>query len=280
VILMKTCIAISPTKARFAPLFCAGDLRQGMELAARTGYDGVELNLRDSAALDQDAVVAWAQELGLKVPSFGTGQSYFTDGLSLADVRPDVQEAIGERMRGHVRFAARVGARVVLGSVRGKLDDSSPEARSASYAVAVSAVRRLASYAAECGVGLTVEPINRYETNFLNTLAETSSFIRDVGAPNIGITADTFHMNIEEGSMTDSLVESGRLLWHLHLVDSNRRAAGMGHIDFASICSALARMGYDGWLSAEVVPWPDDETAARTWMQTARTLMRAQTQVG
>lgn len=270
---MKTSLALSPTVAHFAPLFHAGHLRRGLELAARLGYDGVELNLRDSDELDQAQILAWITDLALAVPSIGTGQSFFVDQLSLCNPDPTVQQAVRQRMEGHIRFAARLGARVVLGSIRGRTDRLAPPARPVSYATALEATRRIAEYAQTLGVELLVEPINRYETDLLNTIGDALAFIQQVGAPNLGIVADTFHMNIEEASLTASLAGAGSYLWHVHWVDSNRRAAGMGHLDFPAMLATLRAIGYAGYLSAEVLPWPDDDTAAECWLATTRHLL-------
>jgi 5-keto-L-gluconate epimerase len=272
--MIKCCMALSPTKANFAPLLFAGDMYLGMEIAAKLGFDGVELNLLDSAKLDQEAILRKTQDLGLEVPSIGTGQSYFHENLSLADTSPQVQIAVRERLCEHVKFAGRLGAAVVLGSIRGKLDADSRNARQAGYDIAVDAVGELADFAAPLGVRLTIEPINRYETNFINTIAEALVFIGAVGRPNVGVLADTFHMNIEESDMTDSLRGPGSLLRHVHFADSNRHAPGMGHLDFKIMTNALLQLGYDGYLSAEIIPVPDSFGAASTWMQTIRPLIK------
>lgn len=263
---MKTCMAVSPTPANFAPLLFAGDIHSGLAQAAALGFEGVEFNLRDSEELDQQGIVNWLEEFNLQAPSFGTGQSYFVDQLSLADTDREVQRKILERMQGHVRFAEKVGALVVLGSVRGVLDISSEEKKDACYAAALRSTHSLAVYAQDHGVKLAVEPINRYETNFINTIEETLNFIAAVEAPNIGLLIDTFHMNIEEASMTAGILAARDLLWHVHLVDSNRCAPGMGHTDFGPIIDALAQIEYSGFLSAEILPIPDDFKAAQAWM--------------
>jgi sugar phosphate isomerase/epimerase len=77
-------------------------------------------------------------------------------------------------------------------------------------------------------------------------------------------------MNLEEASMTESLTRAGGGLRHVHWVDSNRRAAGMGHLDFPSLLGVLESLGYDGYLSAECLPLPDDDTAARAWLGNTR----------
>jgi sugar phosphate isomerase/epimerase len=263
---LKASLATSPTTAKFAPLLFAGDLTTALESAARLGYDGVELNLRDSAQIDRTDLLARLEHFGLSVPSIGTGQSYFGDGLSLADPDREIQAAVRRRMRDHILLAAELGSRVVIGSIRGRLDDQSTVSRQACCRIAVESTQSLAEFAATHGVGLTVEPINRYETNFLNTIDDTLDFVNQVDTPNLGILADTFHMNIEETSMVGALRRAGSRLCHVHLVDSNRRAPGMGHLDFGPIIGVLEEMGYSNWLSAEILPLPDDETAARSWI--------------
>jgi len=176
-------------------------------------------------------------------------------------------------MKGHILFAERLGASVVLGSIRGRLDDSSSGTQQRGYQTAVDASRELAQFAAGHGVRLTIEPINRYETNFLNTVDETLTFLDEVGEDGIGVLLDTFHMNIEESSMSDAFHTAGDRLWHVHWVDSNRCAPGMGHTDFRSLWHALADVGYDGFLSAEILPRPDDEAAAATWSQNTKIMM-------
>ena len=79
----------------------------------------------------------------------------------------------------------------------------------------------------------------------------------------VKILADLYHMNIEETNLADALRVAGPLVGHVHFADSNRRAAGLGHTDFAPIVAALVEIGYDGYLSAEVLPLPDADTAAR-----------------
>ena len=80
--------------------------------------------------------------------------------------------------------------------------------------------------------------------------------------PDVAVLLDAFHMNIEEVSLGAAIRATGAHLGHFHLVDSNRRAAGMGHVDFAEVAAALRDIHYEGWLSAEILPLPDDRAAA------------------
>jgi 5-keto-L-gluconate epimerase len=271
---MKLSIALTPHRNVFGPLLYAGDLARGMRRAAELGCHGVELNLRDTAVEDLDAIVALAEAHGLQIVSLGSGQAYLIDGLSVAAADPEIRRRLVQRLAGHVDFAARVGAQVVIGGVRGRFEDSAAD-RQAQYWGAVEVVHQVTDYASSRGVTITLEPINRYESNFLNTVDDTLGFLQDVDRPSVKILLDTYHMNIEEASMTAAIEQAGSRLSHVHLVDSNRRAPGMGHIDFPAILDALCSIGYDGYLSGEVLPLPDDDAAATGFTNYTRCLLNA-----
>ena len=117
-------------------------------------------------------------------------------------------------------------------------------------------------------VPILYEPLNRYETNLCNTLADGAELVSHV--PNVKLLADLYHMNIEEASLPESIRSHGSLIGHVHFADSNRRAAGLGHTDFAPIVAALRNVGYAGYLSAEVLPLPDAATAAKQTIESFR----------
>jgi len=270
---MKTSIALCPTKTSFAPLLYAGDIQLGIRRAAELGYDGVEIHLRDPQSEDLDGMIAAVQACRLQVSLIGTGAAYRVDGLSISAVDPAVRAQAVARLQTHIDFAARLGAQVVIGSMQGRLE-TDPATRRDQYQGAIEVVQQIADYAQAKRVIITLETLNRYEGNFLNTVADALTFLRDVDRPGVKILADTFHMNIEEVSLPAALAQAGDRLSHVHLVDSNRRAAGMGHIDFVPILHTLRDLGYDGYLSGEILPLPDDETAARVQLQVTRSLIR------
>jgi sugar phosphate isomerase/epimerase len=121
-------------------------------------------------------------------------------------------------------------------------------------------VQKCADYAPE--IKFAIEPLNRYETDFLNTIEETTNILKLINARNVGILIDTFHMNIEEVSITKSIASSSSLLFHVHVADSNRRAPGFGHLNFDELFSTLKKVGYNGFVSAEILPLPSIEKAA------------------
>src|ERR1041385_5777786 len=125
------------------------------------------------------------------------------------------------------------------------------------------ALNELGELAAKHNVPLLYEFLNRYETNLLNTAEDSLAFLRMFHTQNVKLLCDLFHMNIEERDVAAALRLVGHKLGHVHFADSNRRAIGFGHLNVESIAQALRDVGYDGFISAEVLPMPDTETAAK-----------------
>jgi sugar phosphate isomerase/epimerase len=132
----------------------------------------------------------------------------------------------------------------------------------------------LGEHAAKLGRVFLYEPLNRYETNLFNRVGDTAAWLRTLRTKNVRVLADLFHMNIEEADPAAAIAEAGDLIGHVHFADSNRRAIGLGHTDIARIHAALDKIGYDGFLSAEILPLPDAETAARETMRSFQKLPR------
>jgi sugar phosphate isomerase/epimerase len=264
-------MAISPTPAEFAPLLFAGDWMAALDAAVELDFDAIEMSVRDPedpvvAACDDDV-----RERGLHVSAIATGQSFYSDGWSLTSGDSELQALLDQRMHRIIDLAAPWEALVVIGGVRGTLTGAERD-RVDQYRLAVEAVRRYGEYALSQNVSLVVEPINRYETNFLNTIDEALRFIGEVDLGNIGVLPDTFHMNIEEVSPAESLRSAGKHVLHVQFTDSNRLAAGQGHIDFGELATVLREFDYRGYLSTETLPLPDSRTAARQAIEFFRTL--------
>lgn len=269
--MFKTSMAISPEPAKFAPLLFAGDWERGLETAAELGYDAVEVSLRDPQTEVVKKLRKTVRSSGLAVSAVATGQSYYNDGLSPTSPDPTIRARLLDRMKGHVDFAAPWGALVIIGGVRGTFEGE-PKTHAAQRQRAVDAIGDYAEYASSQGVSLAIEPINRYETNFINTVEEALGFVGEVGAENLGVLTDTFHMNIEEVSIARSFERAGEKLGYVHFADSNRLAAGQGHIDFYELASVLRKSGYDGYICAEILPLPDSRTAAELAIDYFRSL--------
>jgi catechol 2,3-dioxygenase-like lactoylglutathione lyase family enzyme len=112
-------------------------------------------------------------------------------------------------------------------------------------------------------VNVVIEPVNRYEIDFLNSVEETASFLDRHGLRGIGLMPDLFHMNIEDADPAAALRRHARRVEYVHFADSNRNAPGSGHMDFVSPLRALGDSGFKGWIALEIFPRPDPDTAAR-----------------
>lgn len=163
------------------------------------------------------------------------------------------------------------GVQVIVGLIRGWAGAD----RAAALRWLREALRALLSEADARGVGMAIEPISRFEMDTLNTVDETLSVIREVDHPRLGVMADTYHMSVEEIAMTTSLRRAAPYLRHVHVADSNRRPPGSGHLDFSAILDVLADIGYEGYLSGEMLPYPDPEGAAKALLTHLRPLQRA-----
>ncbi len=139
-------------------------------------------------------------------------------------------------------------------------------------------LRTLSDYVYAIGIDLYIEPVNRYETHFINTLAEAAKVRRRIkDHPHIKLAADLFHMAMEETSIAGALREYGKDLGYVHLADSNRRLPGQGMTDFTAVGAALKEAGYDGWLALECgTPGQNAEFAAQyaAEMPACMTLLR------
>jgi len=269
--MFKTSMAISPTRAEFAPLLFAGDWMAALDTAVELGFDAIEMSVRDPADPAVTSCDAGVRRRHLHISAIATGQSFYSDGWSLTTNDSGVQALLDRRMHRIIDLATPWKALVVIGGVRGTLTGSGRD-RVNQYRRAVEAVRRYAEYALPHNVSLVVEPINRYETNFLNTIDEAIRFIGEVNMENVGVLPDTFHMNIEEVALAESLRSAGELVLHVQFTDSNRRAAGQGHIDFHELAAVMREVGYRGYVSTETLPLPDSRTAAQQAIEFFRTL--------
>jgi sugar phosphate isomerase/epimerase len=246
----------------YGPLaLLSGTFEEKTAKAAALGYRGIEFMVRDPAGLHWPTIKATIQNAGLEVPQVVTGELFGADGLCLVTADDDLYRRAEARTHAVIDLAAYLGAMVNIGRLRGLLRLLGPV--DDAYAVAVERLRRVALYAAQRGVRITLEPLNRYESDFIPNAIEGRRFIAAMDCDNVGLMLDLFHMNIEDASIEDGLRQAGDRLWHVHIADTNRRYPGSGHMVYDSIFATLRELGYSGYVSAEMLPLPDPDTAAQ-----------------
>ena len=231
-----------------------------MERCAALGFDGVELALLHAGQVNVPAIRKRLRATGLEIPCISSGQVFAADGLYFTHPDGAIRDAAVERIVAMIRLAAEFGSKVNTGRVRGIIHEGETEA--AARARYIECLHRCADVAESLGVELVVEPVNRYEINFINNCAEALDLLREVDRPCVRLMPDLFHMNIEDRSFREAF-EAGRdYIGYVHVADSNRLAPGWGHMPFDEVFQILSGIGYAGYLTAEILPRPDPDRAA------------------
>ncbi|MEY2727707.1 MAG: hypothetical protein RLZZ458_3574 [Planctomycetota bacterium] len=268
--MIRSAVTISLVEqAKKGPFVFHDNLDAACRTAAELGFDGIEIFAPSPQAVQLLPLAKLLQTYGLKLAALGTGAGMLVHRLQLcdpdADRRQKAEEFIGEMLRAGADF----GAPAIVGSMQGRWDDVTP--RPVALQLLGDAMERLGRLAESLGTVLLYEPLNRYETNLCNTMREGAQLLGTLSTQSVKILADLFHLNIEETSIAGGLRDAGALLGHLHFVDSNRQAAGRGHMDFGPVAAVLGELNYQGYASAEAFPVPDSQTAAE---QTIRTFKK------
>ncbi len=237
------------------------DLQDTIHRAAKIGFDAVELTAAkhlpvESSPGQRREVKKWIRESGIVC----SGLHYIFDGsVKLATTDREQNKKCKEYLCKVIDVAADVEAPTVIigsGGATRHIDEGTD--REEATKCMADVIYLAGNYAAEKNVYLAVEAINRYETNFLNTMREATEFVNLIDHPNVCTMADTYHMNIEETVPADEIRKYGYALQNLHLADSNRHAPGTGHFDFRAVAEALLDIGFDKYCSFEVFglyPW-------------------------
>lgn len=259
---MKCAVTASliPEARASGPFVYWEDLPTAFEKAAKLKFDGIELFPASTDAVKKDVVTALMNKHGLKVAGMGTGGGWLKHKLTLISNDADVRSRARDFVRSIIRAAGEVGAPTVVGSMQGRWGDGIE--REAAMGRLIESLSEFGKLAESFGVPLLYEPLNRYETNMVCTLADGVALLKQLSSKNTKLLADLYHMNIEEADLAESIRNAGSAIGHVHLADSNRRAAGGGHTDFSKIAAALRDLNYSGYVSAECLPLPDPDAAA------------------
>lgn len=230
-------------------------------LLGRTTHERFE----NAKALGADGIEVWGQDLHNRVHELmeaskaaGLPVAAINHGRQSCFLHNDPQErynALAE-LRASMNAASDLGAKgVIFVPIFGAalLPDLMPWKTAVQLEAELLLVQlnNLADLADAMDIELYVEPINRYETHFLNRLEQAAQITRKLGHPRVKIVADVFHMALEEDSLAGAIQQHAADIGHVHLADSNRRLPGQGTTDFAAIGTALQSIGYQGWAAYE-----------------------------
>jgi sugar phosphate isomerase/epimerase len=229
-------------------------IAEGIDRLARLGYDGVEF-VGEPSEHDAKEITEQLKKHDVVASSV---ISIFTPERDLVSSDATIRRNAIEYVKGNVDYAESLGAEVVTFTPTACMKIAPEVDIRQEWDWAVHAAGTISSYAADHGVRIVVEPWNRYETYLINRVEKAAEFVDEVGAPNLGVMADTFHMSIEEQDIAEAIRKVGSRLSHVHLADSNRAAPGTGHTDFEPIIQAILDVDYQGWISYELLPAAGD----------------------
>ena len=271
--MIKSAVTISLVpEARGGPFIFWDDLAEGCRKAAALGFHGVEVFAGSPDHIRMEEVYALLQRNNLRLVAVGTGAGWVKHRLTLTDPSRLTRDQAKEFIEGLIDAAGRLDAPVIVGSMQGRFGGDVTQ--EAAIGWLRSALADLGKCARRYNVPLLFEPLNRYETNLFNSIEASAHLVESLQTDNVKILADLFHMNIEEADMAASIRAAGDRIGHVHFADSNRRPVGLGHTDMGPVVAALRDIGYDGYVSAEALPYPNSDEAARQTIESFRRLFR------
>ena len=256
------------------PVTLRGPIEELCRFAKETGYDALELHIREPKRYDTGKIRAAAERYGLSICAAANGMEYTTGGLSLIDDDPEGRERAIARVFEHIDFVADLDALLIVGIMRGNI----PRGRPPSVYIArfAEVMKRICEYAAQKQVFVVLESIMRYINNYLNSVPQTMDFITSLGCKNLSLHLDTHSMVIEEKNSRESILYCrNKPLGYVHYSDNNRLYPGGGAVNFRELTHALMDIGYSGYISIECLPYPGAEESARLGLSYVKSMVNA-----
>jgi sugar phosphate isomerase/epimerase len=232
-------------------------LEKSLARLQRFGYDAVELTAE--AEMDVTRIQNLVGRYKLRVSNL-LGNWSWPLRRDLCNPDPQVRSQAINYAKRAIDLAREFGA-LSLGVVPSAVCKPGPlTAREDEIRWAADSIAEAGEYAAQAGIYLTIETVNRYEAYLVNTVDQALDLVRRVGSPYVKLLLDFFHLNIEEPDLILAIFRAGGLIYNVHAADSNRGAVGNGHTDFKSIVQALKQIQYRHYLTLEPVPREADLT--------------------
>jgi D-psicose/D-tagatose/L-ribulose 3-epimerase len=236
------------------------------------GFDAVELLIEDAAHIDPTLVKDQLERNGLIC---GSVAAAITPGRDLRGSAASQRNGVNY-LCALIDQMVALDARVLVGPVYscvGRVEAYSTAEKKRQWESVVKNLKTVTRYAAEHGKLVCVEPLNRFETDFLNTIDQGLKLIANVGNPALKLHLDTFHANIEEKHQGAAIRSAGKHLGHIHACGSDRGTPGNDHIDWKSIAAALKAIKYDGDITLESITLdvPRIARSAAIWRRMEKT---------
>jgi len=221
--------------------------RKAAASAKKAGYDYIEMLMIEPDKIDVAMTKAVLSEYGL----FATASLGLSPETDVTSTNPSIVKKGDELLRKVVDKLHAIGSTELCGVIYCSLGKYPGPASAENRANSIAAVARLADYAADKGININLEVVNRYETNIMNTGKEGLKFLEAVNRPNAYLHLDTYHMNIEEDGMSQAVLDAGDALGYVHIGESHRGYLGSGNVDFDTFFTALKKINYSGPITFE-----------------------------
>ncbi|OON85971.1 sugar phosphate isomerase [Oribacterium sp. C9] len=219
--------------------------------AKKYGCDSYEICIEDFESIDVDEINKAKEKYQIETT---TVCGAFGETRDVSSDNPEYRQGGIDYIKGMIDVAEKIGCRTVVGpmySACGKARQQTPEEKAQQWDWAVENLKIVAAYAKKKEIRLAIEPLNRFETDFINTVDQGLELIDRIGFDNVGLLLDTFHMNIEEENIPAAIRKAGDKVFHLHTCANNRGIPGRDNFDWAAIASAVKDIGYDDYCVIE-----------------------------
>lgn len=219
-----------------------------LERLKAAGFDGVEVPVFDPSTFQAAAIRKGFEANGLEFLMC----SIIPKGTSLVSADAGERAKALRHLRDVIRLTADMGSHIIAGPLYSPVSYMTGRRRTSDeWKRAVESYRSVADDLDANDITLAVEPLNRFETYFLNTSADAAALFAEVNHPRIGVSYDTFHSNIEDKRLGDAIRGLGRHLKYVQISENDRGTPGSGHVPWPEVLAALRHIGYDGWLTIE-----------------------------
>lgn len=209
------------------------------------GFDLIEICVEQPELIEMDPIRSRLQKAQLSVTvcgAFGPDRDMSSDDATVRE------NAVRYATR-CVDIAAGLGSPIVVGPIYAGVGNTrmlEEAARRRQWNLSLEGLRRVADYAGDRNINLALEPLNRFETDLVNTVDQGVRLVSELGQDNVGLLLDTFHMNIEEKNLPDAIRRAGKHLFEFHACSSDRGTPGEDHLPWPEIAAALHESGYAG----------------------------------
>ena len=236
-----------------------GDLERAFSVAKELRFDGIEISVADPEEISLSKLKDLANDYQINISVIATGGAAVRDGLIFSSSEKPIRKAAVQRIKKHIDFASHFKAVVAMGLIKGGIvgDYSQSEDH------LTECLKECNIYAREKDVNIALEPINRFQEDFLHSILDCKKYLDRFQFSNVKMLIDSFHMNIEDVDMWENVRQAKDYIIHVHYSDSNRLAPGLGHFNFIKMTEILEEIEYKGYISAEILPIPDSYTAAK-----------------